>query len=59
MILCRSFRVWAGPNTPVTEPWWTKNNPDNMRSVSSVEEYVQLLVPNLVIFVYASGHPEA
>ena len=29
---------------PVSEPWWNKNNPPNMKEVNSVQELVDALV---------------
>ena len=28
----------------VTEPWWSRNNPENMKDVHSVQEFVDELV---------------
>jgi len=28
----------------VTEPWWTRNNPENMADIHSVQEFVDELV---------------
>ncbi|KAK9817765.1 hypothetical protein WJX72_001869 [[Myrmecia] bisecta] len=38
----RSLVAQAG-RLPVSEPWWTRNNPENMKDVHSVEELVNEL----------------
>ena len=42
--VCRLQRVQAGPAANVREKWWTKNIPDNMRTVTSVQDFVDFLV---------------
>ena len=40
---CRSLVVSAS-RSPPKEPWWEKNNPPNMKGVSSVQQFVDELV---------------
>ena len=41
---CRLQTVRAGPGAPVTDKWWLKNNPPNMKSVASVQDFVDCMV---------------
>ncbi len=45
------FAAWAhralavsASKIAVTEPWWTRNNPENMADIHSVQEFVDELV---------------
>ena len=44
MALCRRLQVSAGPRVAPKEEWWNKNCPDNMREISSVQQFVDELV---------------
>jgi len=46
---CR-LQVSAGRLTSA-EPWWEKNNPPNMKSITSVQEMVDAMVRQLLLFV--------
>lgn len=40
----RRFAVFAGPRTDVSEAWWERNCPENVKPVNSIQEFVDELV---------------
>lgn len=43
-LYCRNVVVSASRGAPVKEPWWERNNPPNMKTITSVQEFVDELV---------------
>ncbi len=38
----------SASRSPPKEPWWEKNNPPNMKGISSVQQFVDELVVDLL-----------
>lgn len=52
--------VSASRDVPVREPWWERNNPPNMKTITRVQDFVDELVsyPCFLAVVYAARQPE-